>query len=124
MRGWSLYYSVSGGFYAPPYCGTPHTHAQYETLPRRPHMLEETTYTRRPLLGEVVERAKRLEPSPALIHIDVKEPVRAGAAAGPPRVEGRPPYARPQNSSLPPRGYVYSSGGEIEIGGLHRLPHH
>ena len=55
------------------------THAHFLGLPRRPHTLEEATYTGGLLVGEVVEWAKGLDPSPTLIHIDVREYERAGA---------------------------------------------
>ena len=47
------------------------THAHYQALPRRPQTLKEATYTGGLLLGEVVEWAKGLDPSPTLIHIDI-----------------------------------------------------
>ena len=56
-----------------------YTHAHFLALPRRPHTLEEATYTGGMLVGEVVEWAKGLDPSPTLIHIDMREPARAGA---------------------------------------------
>ena len=81
------------------------THAHFLALPRRPHTLEEAMYTWGLFVGEVVEWAKGLDPSPTLIHIDMRDPERARAlckkgvghrpvataAADPPRVEGRPP---------------------------------
>ena len=48
-------------------------------LLRCPHALEEATYTRGLLVGEVVEWAKGFDPSPTLIHINIKEPERVGA---------------------------------------------
>ena len=54
------------------------THAHF---PRRTHTLEEATYTGGGLLvGAVVEWAKGLDPSPTLIHIDMREPERAVSA--------------------------------------------
>ena len=55
------------------------THAHFLALPRRPHTLEEATYTGGLLVGEVVEWAKGLDPSPTLIHIDMREPACDGA---------------------------------------------
>ena len=55
------------------------SHAHFLGLPRRPHTLEEATYTGGLLVGEVVEWAKGLNPSPTLIHIDMRESERAGA---------------------------------------------
>ena len=55
------------------------THAHFVGLPRRPHTLEEATYTGGLLVGEVVEWANGLDPSSTLIHIDMREPVRGGA---------------------------------------------
>ena len=55
------------------------THAHYQVLPRRPHTLKEATYIAGLPVGEVVEWAKGWDPSPNLIHIDMREPERAGA---------------------------------------------
>ena len=55
------------------------THAHFSALPRRPHTLEEATYTGGVPVGEVEERAKGLDPSATLVHIDMREPARAGA---------------------------------------------
>ena len=55
------------------------THAHFLALPRRPHTMEEATYTGGLLVGEVMEWAKGLDPFPTLIHIDMREPERAGA---------------------------------------------
>ena len=55
------------------------THAHFVALPHRPHTLEEAIYTGGLLVGEVVEWAKGLDPSPTLIHIDMREPECAGA---------------------------------------------
>ena len=52
------------------------THAHFFGLPCRPHTLEEAGGL---LVGEVVEWAKGLDPSPTLIHIDMREPECAGA---------------------------------------------
>ena len=55
------------------------THAHFLALPRRPHTLEEATHTGGLLVGEVVDWAKGLDPSPTLIDIDIRDPERAGA---------------------------------------------
>ena len=55
------------------------THAHCPALPCRPYTLEEATYTGGLLVGEVVERVKGLDPTPTLIHIDIREPERVGA---------------------------------------------
>ena len=55
------------------------THAHFLGLPRRAHTLGEAAYTGGLLVGEVVEWAKDLDPSPTLIHIDMREPERAVA---------------------------------------------
>ena len=54
------------------------THTQLLALPRRPHTLEEATYTGDLLVGEVVDSAKGWDPSPTLIHIDMRDSERAG----------------------------------------------
>ena len=48
------------------------THTHFLSLPRSPHTLEEATYIGGLLVGEVVEWAKGLHPSPTLIHIDMR----------------------------------------------------
>ena len=53
--------------------------AHFLGLPRCSHTLQEATYTRGLLSGEVVEWAKGLDPSPTLIHIGMREPEHAGA---------------------------------------------
>ena len=58
---------------------TADTHTHFQALPRRPHALEEATYTGGLLVREVVEWAKGLDPSPTLIHINMREPERADA---------------------------------------------
>ena len=55
------------------------THAHIVALPCHPHTLEEATYTGGLLVGEVVEWAKGFDPSPTLIHIDMRKPTHAGA---------------------------------------------
>ena len=55
------------------------THAHLLALPRRPHTLEEATYTGGLVVGEVMEWAKGLDRSPTLIYINMREPARAGA---------------------------------------------
>ena len=60
------------------------THAHVVALPRRPHMLDEATYTGGLLVGEVVEWAKGLDPCPTLIQID-KDQARAAVGAKIPR---------------------------------------
>ena len=56
------------------------THTHFLALPRRPHTLEEATYTRGLLVGVVVEEwAKGFDPSPTLIHIGMPYPERAAA---------------------------------------------
>ena len=87
---------------------TANTEAHFIALPRRLHTLEEATNTGGLLVREV-DSAKGLDPSPTLIHIDMREPecadalrkkgcghkLVATAVAGPPRVEGRPPLSPP-----------------------------
>ena len=51
----------------------------YQALPLRPHTLDEATYTGGLFAGEVVDWAKGLDPSPTFIHIDMRDPKRAGA---------------------------------------------
>ena len=48
-------------------------------LPRCSHTLDQATYIGGLLVGEVVEWVKGLDPSPTLIHIDMREPARDGA---------------------------------------------
>ena len=55
------------------------THAHFVALPRRPHRLEEATYTGGLPVGDVVALANGLDPSRTLIHIDLRDPERAGA---------------------------------------------
>ena len=83
------------------------THSHFLALPRPLPTLEEATYTGSLFVWEVVNWATGLDPSTTLIHIDMREPERAGALRKKgwaadlwqqPRVEGRPPYPRPQNS--------------------------
>ena len=87
------------------------THTQFLALPRRLHTPEEATYMGGLLVGEVVEWAKGFwtppHPNPHLhegtraCRWSPQEGVDHGpvapAAAGPPRVERRPPYPRLHN---------------------------
>ena len=77
-------------------------------------------------------------PSPTLIHIDMREPARAGAlykkgwttdlwhqlqlALPELRAVRLIPAPKTVDSLL--GGHVAARGGEVEVGGLHRLPHH
>ena len=108
------------------------THAHFLGLPRRPHTLEEATYTGGLLVGEVVEWAKGLDPSPTLSHIDMREPERAGALRKKgwatdllqqlqlalPELRAVRLIPAPNTVDSLWGGHVYARVGQVEIGGL------